>query len=566
MLIEIQSDAFKGKGIKNGKVSFHKGLNTIVATEPANNSTGKTSFLLAIDFAFGGNAYGDSPAKIVENVGHHTINFAFDFNGEKLYFSRSTQTLDKVNVCNSDYSVVKEIPLDKYHELLIEKYGFEDKNLTLRGAVSPYLRISHKSSKDLADFLKGSSNSKARDCVINLEKLFNHYVEIESEKSKADDAVKANETFKDAVKRNFIPSSIKKESDLKEVQERIEELKTELSQIAKIKDDQILSFDLTKTEKLKELEQKYRNISSRKTKLENKIAVAEHSLEGLNVPTKEELSVLQSYFPSLNVKKVYAVERFHESLTEVLKLQITDEIQYLSMQLRQTNIDFESIKNEYEKAFPDGTVSKASFDAYGEKFLEIQKLYDSIKNYKKGKELAKDDIAAKTVLNTKEIDVLRKISEQINNNMALLNKNIQNGIWKNPILTFIPPKTNKAKGISNYTLSSGTDTGDGTGSANLIMFDLTVLKMTKLPVVAHDLFVRSELDENRKEDCIKLYASETEKQIFTAFRAIKNYSSEIQKLIEDNSVLKLFVGGGELYGTDKWTKSTGENNELDESK
>lgn len=73
------------------------------------------------------------------------------------------------------------------------------------------------------------------------------------------------------------------------------------------------------------------------------------------------------------------------------------------------------------------------------------------------------------------------------------------------------------------------------------------------------------LDEDRQEDCIKLYASETEKQIFTAFRAIKNYSPEIQKLIEDNSVLKLFVGGGELYGIDKWTKSTGENNELDES-
>lgn len=556
MLIEIQSGAFKGKGIENGKITFHKGLNTIVATESENNSTGKTSFLLAIDFAFGGKAYGESTAKIVDNVGHHTINFAFDFNGEKQYFSRSTQSLDKVNICNSDYSVVKEISLENYYEILTEKYNFEDKTLTLRGAVSPYLRISHKSLKDLADFLKGSSNSKARDCVINLEKLFNSYDEIKNEKQKADDAVKANETFKEAVKRNFIPSTIRKESDLKEVQERIESIKTELSQMAKIKDEQLLSFDQSKTEKLKELEQKYRNVKSKKTKLENKIAVAEHSLEGLNAPTREELSVLQTYFPSVNVKKVYAVERFHESLSEVLKLQITDEIQYLSMQLRQVNLDFEAIKNEYEKSLPDGTVSKASFDAYGEKFLEMQRLYDSIENYEKGKEIAAEDIAAKSVLNEKEIDVLRKISNKINNNMVLLNKSVQNGVWKNPVLTFIPPKSGRAKGISNYTLSSGSDTGDGTGSANLIMFDLSVLRMTKLPVIAHDLFVRSELDEKRKEDCIKLYATEHEKQIFTAFRTIKNYSPEIQKLIEDNSVLKLFVGGGELYGTGKWTKNT----------
>ncbi len=556
MLIEIQSDAFKGKGIENGKITFHKGLNTIVATESANNSTGKTSFLLAIDFAFGGKAYVDSSAKIVENVGQHTINFAFDFGGEKLFFSRSTQTLGKVNICNSDYSVEKEISLENYCEILSEKYDFEDKTLKFRGAVSPYLRISHKSSKDLADFLKGSSDSNVRDCVINFEKIFNRYDEIKNEKLKADDAVKANETFKEAVKRNFIPSNIRKESDLKEVQEQIESIKAELSEMTKIKDEQILSFDLSKTEKLKELERKYKNISSKKTKLENKIAVAEHSLEGLNAPTREELSVLQSYFPSVNVKKVYAVERFHESLAEVLKLQITDEIQYLSMQLRQTNLDFEAIKNEYEKALPNGTVSKASFDAYGEKFLELQKLYDGIENYKKGKEIASEDIAAKRLLNTKEINVLRKISEQINNNMVFLNKTVQKGVWKNPNLTFIPPKTDRAKGISNYTLSSGTDTGDGTGSANIIMFDLSVLKMTKLPVIAHDLFVRSELDEERKEDCIKLYATETEKQIFTAFRSIKNYTPEIQKLIEDNAVLKLFVGGGELYGTDKWTKNT----------
>ena len=566
MLIEIQSDAFKGKGIKNGKITFHKGLNTIVATETANNSTGKTSLLLAIDFVFGGKAYGEPTAKIVENVGHHTINFAFDFSGEKLYFSRSTQTLDKVTICNSDYSVVKEISLENYCEILTEKYGFEDKTLTLRGAVSPYLRISHKSSKDLTVFLKGSSNSNARDCVISFEKLFNRYDEIKNEKLKADDAVKANETFKEAVRRNFIPSHIRKESDLKEVQKKIENIKTELSEIAKIKDEQILSFDLSKTKKLKDLEQKYRTVSSKKTKLENKIAVAEHSLEGLNAPTKEELSVLQSYFPSVNVKKVYAVERFHESLAEVLKLQITDEIQYLSMQLRQTNLDYEAIKNEYEKMLPDGTVSKASFDAYGEKFLELQRLYDSIENYKKGKEIAAEDIAAKRMLNTKEIDVLCKISEQINHNMALLNKTVQDGIWKNPFLAFIPPKTDRAKGISNYALSSGTDTGDGTESANIIMFDLSVLKMTKLPVIAHDLFVRSELDEKRKEDCIKLYATETEKQIFTAFRAIKNYTPEIQNLIEENSVLKLFVGGGELYGTDKWTKNAEENTELTNSK
>ena len=79
MLVEIQSNAFKGKGMQNGKITFHKGLNAIVATEPVNNSTGKSSILLAIDFAFGGNSYAQAEAKIIDNVGNHTVNFAFEF-------------------------------------------------------------------------------------------------------------------------------------------------------------------------------------------------------------------------------------------------------------------------------------------------------------------------------------------------------------------------------------------------------------------------------------------------------------------------------------------------------
>lgn len=138
--------------------------------------------------------------------------------------------------------------------------------------------------------------------------------------------------------------------------------------------------------------------------------------------------------------------------------------------------------------------------------------------------------------------------------MAALNGHIQNGKWKNPILKFFEPKTGNAKGVSRYSIISGTDKGDGTESANIVMFDLSILKQTKLPAMAHDLFVRNELDAERKEGCIKLYATEKEKQIFTAFRSIYNYSPEVQAIIEDSCVLKLSTDGGELYGSSKWVK------------
>lgn len=309
-----------------------------------------------------------------------------------------------------------------------------------------------------------------------------------------------------------------------------------------------------KTEDLLDLDKKYRKLRIQKTKFENHLERAERALEGLNIPTKEEFSVLQSFFPSIKIKKLYDIEKFHESLTKVLKKQISDEILDVKTKLDSLNSDFETITRKYEQNIPDGSFSKATLNVYGEKYLELQKLYENIEIYRKGKRISYENSLAKESLDKKEIQVLAEISEKINMNMKKLNKHIQNGQWKDPILKFIPPKTKNTKGISNYSISSGTDKGDGTENANIIMFDLSVLHLTKLPAIAHDLFVRWELDEIRQEDCIKLYALENDKQIFTAFCSIKNYSSEIQKIIEDKTVLKLFVNGGELYGTSEWTK------------
>ena len=54
MLKEIVCDAFKANGKPRGPITFHKGLNTIPGGAAAENSIGKSTFLLVIDFCFGG--------------------------------------------------------------------------------------------------------------------------------------------------------------------------------------------------------------------------------------------------------------------------------------------------------------------------------------------------------------------------------------------------------------------------------------------------------------------------------------------------------------------------------
>ncbi|MGI6675900.1 MAG: hypothetical protein ACOX5N_00240 [Bacilli bacterium] len=57
MLKEIRSDAFKSHGQIRPVISFHNGLNVCKGPDDYPNSIGKSNFLMALDFAFGGSDY-----------------------------------------------------------------------------------------------------------------------------------------------------------------------------------------------------------------------------------------------------------------------------------------------------------------------------------------------------------------------------------------------------------------------------------------------------------------------------------------------------------------------------
>lgn len=49
MLVELRCEKFHQKVIK-----FHKGMNVVLGSLDADNSIGKTTFLMILDFIFGG--------------------------------------------------------------------------------------------------------------------------------------------------------------------------------------------------------------------------------------------------------------------------------------------------------------------------------------------------------------------------------------------------------------------------------------------------------------------------------------------------------------------------------
>lgn len=80
MLFEMECDAFATKVdgvlVPRGKITFYEGLNTILGDKQAQNSIGKSTFLLIVDFCFGGDDYKKNNAKT--KVGNHTIKCEVD--------------------------------------------------------------------------------------------------------------------------------------------------------------------------------------------------------------------------------------------------------------------------------------------------------------------------------------------------------------------------------------------------------------------------------------------------------------------------------------------------------
>ena len=136
MLYEICCDQFYQKHIV-----FNPGLSVVLGTDTGDNSIGKSTFLLIVDYVFGGKAYAGA-TDIINNVGPHDIYFSFIFNGEPFRFCRNSIHVPTVWKCNESYEKTEEIDLDDYCKWLDSKYDMALPELTFRDAVGQIGRAS----------------------------------------------------------------------------------------------------------------------------------------------------------------------------------------------------------------------------------------------------------------------------------------------------------------------------------------------------------------------------------------------------------------------------------------
>ena len=199
MLVEVQCDKF----IKNGQIRepirFHTGLNAVLGDDNGSNSIGKSTFLMILDFVFGGSDYVKKCTDVQENVKNHTINFTFEFEGKKYHFARNTVDYNKVIRCNASYQPLEgkaPLSIQQYWEFLCERYGFSAEGITWRGAVARFIRVYKRDTLDEERPLRSSKDERPADVVKNYMRLFDRYSAVEEQIKQAADAEDEKEAFR----------------------------------------------------------------------------------------------------------------------------------------------------------------------------------------------------------------------------------------------------------------------------------------------------------------------------------------------------------------------------------
>ena len=552
MLKEIYCEKFIEAGVVRPKIEFHKGLNTIVGIgangEKSENSVGKSTLLMIIDFCFGGKAFLKS--KAVQIIGNHTICFAFDFDNKPYYFMRTTDKEDSIFKCDANYENPQNYTITEFKDWLKAQYKLKDNEASFREIFDTYSRF-YGDEKEISpkEILRTYNGHSGTDQIRTLEKLFEKYPLIKGVVDRIQDSENLKKVKTQATKLKVDISDFRK-IDVEATKEKINELTSQKEELLQKKKDHIPELDAQKAKELAELKVQHKTLASRRSRLLARIENIENASFETVKPSKASYNALLEFFPNADIKKIEEIDSFHEKLNNILAEEHEEALEEYKSELETVQADIERIEKQIADFGNEEDFTTAFLLEFSRIQGEIDRLNALLNEDTNRKSAAAKVSADKKNLKNDEKNILDDIEKSINEKLSayseeILGKDIENIQFHFP--------TN-----ASYELGSPLDDGTGTDYTSLILFDLAVLNLTKLPAIIHDSYLIANIRGNRLENLIKAYAGVSEKQIFLSIDETDKLNADTETIVnrDDIRVIKLRQGGGELYGY-YWGKKSG---------
>ena len=523
MLKKIICDIFWQK-----EIIFYEGLNAIVGDDVASNSIGKSTMLMIIDFVFGGDDYINKNHDVVDNLGHHDFRFIFNFKNKDYFFIRSTNEYKFVSICDEKFRILKSIATEEFTAWLQEKYDCQLESLSFRSIVGRYFRIYGKENLNERKPIQYFEKETAPKSILALLKLFDKYKYLKAYEEQIEKLKKDKTTLVDAAKKNFIPN-ISTKSLFNKNNKKIEELNVQLENLKKEIVTTSVDLESMVSKEILKLRREKSQLTIKLNSYQNRLLRAQNNIKNKPIKIGTELEQFVYYFPDFNIEQINKVEDFHKNITKILKSELVVVEKELKSKIFEINIRISEIDKEIEQKLSIKEAPKLAVDKVVDLVAQIKQLNDENGYYTKKKQLEGDISQATEDLSELKEKALDEICNIVNVKMYELNKEIYVDGRRAPTLNIHGSK---------YSFNTAGDTGTGTAFANLIAFDLSVLELTHLPALAHDLPLLKNIENAALENIISIY-SRSKKQIFIAIDKLSSYDEKAAHIINEHKVLQL---------------------------
>lgn len=523
------------------KISFHSGLNVIAGDDNASNSIGKSSSLLVVEFAFGGNTYARQN-DILENVGHHSIAFCHTFGDEEFYFRRNTATPSTISVCNEKYEVVEEKPIEWLYDFFLKNYRISHKSLSFREFVGLFSRIYGKENLNENKPIDIRSGESGSNSITRILKIFDEYAKLEEQKRIKESANNDFKVFKSAQGLNLVNSTLNKK-DRSECEKDIQSLDCSIANLTAQLSGMAINLDSQKLEAITIQKQQQQLLDSLLARQKQKLKRLQRSLITSKESCTVDTSKIAAFFPNIDIAKVDSINEFHGRITSILKTKIVQEIKDVQKLIEQYNKEIDTVTKEISSIVNCKNPISLSVDnlirlrQQREKLVKIISDTDLYNQYSGNKKIAEES------LKTMVLQAVTTIQQKLNNELESLSEVVSP--HKNP------PQFSLRE--SAYTFFIPNDTGAGSKYKSTILTDLGFMNLTDLPFVIHDTILFKNVEDDTMENILVEYTSYKNKQVFIAFDHINSYSKKAQNLLRENTVLDIIPGGKELFGK-SWNK------------
>lgn len=542
MLTEIQCDNFISSGNPRPTIKFQQGLNTVLGSSGGSNAIGKSTFLMIIDFVFGGDSYIKMSGDIKRHIGFHTINFAFRFDEKDYFFTRGTEEPGYVCQCDNNYKLIKKITLDNFRRLLFEKYSIDLPSLGFNDISERFFRVYGRGNTSEKRPLNSSLRERDEPAIDFLMKLFNRYGALEAVKTAEEQIGVRVRHIESRLQVLTVEKLEQNEAEIAAMQKRLNSLLRD-RQEAQLQE---MGFDSRTVEMVEGLQKEIKTLERKRHRLVSQLNAVESNTTDDDKLMVNDFGSLLRFFPNTDIKALVEIEHFHNRIAEILSEEMALEIERLRPMIAYYDTEISRLQKKIADSGIAQEVSRRTLSQCVSLTRQIEKLEEENKELNRLRELQEQRTKAERMLSElleRQTEKLLTVQDIINQKMNYINDIITDNQEVPPVLQISPQKI--------FEFETPDNTSEGTSYKSLVVYDLSVLGLTPVPALIHDSNILVHIENAHFERILEMY-QQSGKQVFIAFDKADKCTPKAREILEATARIRL-SDGDELFGM-SWSK------------